>query len=212
MKFILSIFLGINFINISFSQGLTPISHEKSLSIRYIKEFTMQFEVYPDTILEQSINNGLTEVDFSNPESVFVAGFTDNWDFLGTVYPDKDWHKDFIPHFEDYTTVKLLYKFSYEDEHVPIVIIGGKLSNKNKPSQKEKMLVYILNFFDGQWKIIRTHGLDQIEMDTLTKLIKGEKGSNEILNQVIDDTRCSTHNVLHLSKVFHSSILKKISN
>lgn len=203
---VLIFFFLFSFSNYIFGQGLERIQSTKVVGIKYVKEFKMGFHTYPDSVDFIKINEGIDSVDFSLPENVMAAAFTKNKDFFDSLLFNKKMGRYYLPDFPDYNRMKLIYKFSYINEGIPTCIIGGMLylsPEKAKNSiLSNTMVAFEMKMINKKWGIIFQRGVDNIDGDIMIRLIKGQKGNDKRLNDIIDTTRCNEHGGFHLSKVF----------
>jgi hypothetical protein len=149
------------------------------------------------------------QATYANPEEVILsehAANTQEW--LNDLFFEKDSinakespeyfrNKNELNKQENY--FRLLHKLSFEFNGYPTAIIKSRLYIDNKPT----VLTYgVYQQHNGRWYKYPTGELQEMKMmvmqlksDVLLQLLRGETGSNKLINEVIQETRTENNSI-----------------
>lgn len=183
---------------------------------RYRVPTNAQLHIYNPPFNAVGTITSHSQATYTSPEEVILsehAANTQEW--LNDLFFEKDSiHAKESPEYfqkknasskrENY--FQLLHKLSFEHEGYPTAIIKSRLHIDNRPM----VLTYgVYQQRNGRWYKYPTGDLQEMKMiimqvksDVLQQLLRGEKGSDDLINEVIKATR-SENNSMDFEKTFN---------
>lgn len=176
---------------------------------RYRAPTNAQLHIYNPPFNAVATITSHNQATYASPEEVMLsehAANTQEW--LNDLFFEKDSinAKESTEYFRNKNELnkqenyfRLLHKLSFEFYGYPTAIIKSRLYIDNRPT----VLTYgVYKQHNGRWYKYPTGELQEMKMmvmqlksDVLLQLLRGEKGSNKLINEVIQETRTENNSI-----------------